>query len=84
MVADSASTDTGGVNGNLSHAENSSMLLQFLHDTSSFSDRQVQIANADTTNPSTSTQGHEPTPNRPKPHTAGDGNKKKGDKTVGN
>ncbi|KAM6519962.1 hypothetical protein FALCPG4_013527 [Fusarium falciforme] len=79
MVVDSASTDAGGVNGNLPHVRNFSMLLPFLHDTSSFSDRQVQIANAGTTNASTPTEGHEPTPSRPNAdHTEA----KKGDKSV--
>ncbi|RSL69962.1 hypothetical protein CEP54_001993 [Fusarium duplospermum] len=80
MVVDSSSTDAGGVNGNLPHVGNSSMLLSFLHDTSSFSDRQVQIANAGTTNAPTPAEGHEPTPSRPNPDTADNTKSKKGDK----
>ncbi|KAM6526147.1 hypothetical protein FSOLCH5_002275 [Fusarium solani] len=83
MVVDSAaSTDAGGVNGNLPHVRNFSMLLPFLHDTSSFSDRQVQIANAGTTNAPTSTEGHEPTPCRPNADTTDHTEAKKGDKSV--
>ncbi|RSL69964.1 hypothetical protein CEP54_001991 [Fusarium duplospermum] len=45
MAVDSApSTPSFGIN-DLPSASHSSMLLPFIHDTSSFSDRQVQVAN---------------------------------------
>ena len=58
------------------------MLLLFLHDTSSFSDRQVQIANAGATNAPTPPEGHEPTPSRPNADTTDHTEAKKGDKPV--
>ncbi|RSL47635.1 hypothetical protein CEP53_009845 [Fusarium sp. AF-6] len=82
MVVDSASTDAGGVNGNWPHVGNFSMLLPFLHDTSSFSDRQVQIANAGTTNAPTPAEGHEPTPSRPNADTTDHTEAKKNGKRV--
>ncbi|RSL70030.1 hypothetical protein CEP54_001989 [Fusarium duplospermum] len=54
-------TDAGHVNGNSGSIDYSSMLLPFLHDTSSFSDRLVQIANGS----ATSTSTHEPDTSRP-------------------
>lgn len=57
------------------------MLLPFLHDTSSFSDRQVQIA-IRTTNPPAPTEGHEPTPSRPNADTTEHTDSKEGDKPV--
>ncbi|UPK94038.1 hypothetical protein LCI18_004973 [Fusarium solani-melongenae] len=76
MATDSPSTDTGHVNGDSGSVDYSSMLLPFIHDTSSFSDRQVQIANGGATSSST----YEPTPNCPNPDASNDNKEKKEDK----
>ncbi|RSM17706.1 hypothetical protein CDV31_003476 [Fusarium ambrosium] len=60
MTTNSASTATAHTNGNSGSIDYSSMLLPFLHDTSSFSDRLVQIANGG----ATSTYDHEPDASR--------------------
>ncbi|KAJ4124339.1 hypothetical protein NW754_000039 [Fusarium falciforme] len=60
MTIDLSSTDAGRVNDNLPAARDFSMLLPFIYDTSSFPDRQVQIANVDTTIASTPAEGHAP------------------------
>lgn len=58
------------------------MLLPFIYDTSSFSDRQVQIVNADTTKGSTPVEDHEPTPNHPQSDATDYTEGKKGSKPV--
>jgi hypothetical protein len=55
------------------------MLLSFLYDTSSFSDRQVQIANGGATGSST----YEPTPSRPNPDASNDNKEKEDEKPEG-
>ncbi|KAJ4228083.1 hypothetical protein NW759_004170 [Fusarium solani] len=79
MTFDSASTDTGHVNGGVPSTYHSSMLLSFLYDTSSFSDRQVQIANGGATGSST----YEPTPSRPNPDASNDNKEKEDEKPEG-
>ncbi|KAJ4310115.1 hypothetical protein N0V84_011138 [Fusarium piperis] len=61
MALDSTSIDARYVNGDSVSDDYSSMLLPFIHDTSSFSDRQVQIANGGATSAST----HDAAPSRP-------------------
>ncbi|KAJ4124341.1 hypothetical protein NW754_000041 [Fusarium falciforme] len=78
MATDSASTDTGRVNGDSGSAGHSSMLLPFIYDTSSFSDRQVQIANGGATRAET----HEPDPSRPNTDASIDDKKMKDYKPV--
>ncbi|KAL2680582.1 hypothetical protein Neosp_008184 [[Neocosmospora] mangrovei] len=53
MATDSTSTDISRVNGDSGSTDHSSMLLPFIYDMTSFSDRQVQIANGGATTPST-------------------------------
>ncbi|RMJ18316.1 hypothetical protein CDV36_002020 [Fusarium kuroshium] len=69
-------TDAGHVNGDSGAIDYSSMLLSFLHDTSSFSDRQVQIANGGATRPS----AHELGPSPPNANTSN--HNKNDDKSV--
>ncbi|RSM09666.1 hypothetical protein CEP52_004027 [Fusarium oligoseptatum] len=76
MTTNSASTASGHTNDKSGSIDYSSMLLPFLHDTSSFSDRLVQIANGG----ATSTSTHESDPSRPNSN-ASDHNKKD-DKSV--
>ncbi|KAJ4189269.1 hypothetical protein NW755_006087 [Fusarium falciforme] len=78
MATDSASTDTVHVSGDSRSVGHSSMLLPFIYDTSSFSDRQVQIANGGATRPST----HEPAPSRRSADASNHNNRKKDDKPV--
>ncbi|KAH7247973.1 hypothetical protein MRS44_010561 [Fusarium solani] len=79
MTFNSASTDTGHVNGGVPSTDHSSMLLPFLYDTSSFSDRQVQIANGGATSSST----YEPAPSHPNADASDHNkNKKENDKPV--
>ncbi|RTE83273.1 hypothetical protein BHE90_002119 [Fusarium euwallaceae] len=60
MTTNSPSTATGHTDDNSGSIDYSSMLLPFLHDTSSFSDRLVQIANSG----APSTYAHEPDASR--------------------
>ncbi|RMJ18317.1 hypothetical protein CDV36_002023 [Fusarium kuroshium] len=83
MAVDSASTNAGRVKGNTTHTRDFSMLLPFIYDTSSFSDRQVQIVNADTTVSSTAVEGHEPTSTHPNSDTTDHTEGKKDDKPAG-
>ncbi|RSM17704.1 hypothetical protein CDV31_003474 [Fusarium ambrosium] len=83
MAVDSASTDAGRVKGNTTHTGDFSMLLPFIYDTSSFSDRQVQIVNADTTVSSTSVGGREPPPSNPNSDATDHTKEKEGNIPVG-
>ncbi|RSL38077.1 hypothetical protein CEP53_015199 [Fusarium sp. AF-6] len=59
MAVDSApSTPSFGIN-DLPSASHSSMLLSFVHDISSFSDRQVQVANGVVSSALSTTKGRE-------------------------